>query len=225
MLKACGAERVILTDIELLSDSTTFRHASDLVEKSLDRLADVSGVERELLKTNLFRVNFEEYRSPPRLDELQSNSVDLVYSRTVLEHIPKSVLKKLLVEWSRLLNPGGFCIHFIDNSDHFQHRDKSLSRLNFLTLSDRAWKFACFNPQNYQNRLRHSDYLKLFSNAGFDLVYVKGKLDTQALADLDHLVIDKKFTGYDREDLAILTSVIVAQNPVGHEYTSLDSGG
>ena len=225
MLKACGAERIILTDIERLSDSTTFNYASNLVEKSLDRLAEVSCAEQQLLKANLFRLNVEEYRCPPRLDELQSNSVDLVYSRTVLEHIPEPVLRELLAEWRRRLRPGGFCIHLIDNSDHFEHRDKSLSRLNFLTLSDRAWKFACFNPQNYQNRLRHSDCLKLFGNTGYDLVYVDGKPDAQALADLDHLAIDKKFAGYDREDLAILTSVIVARKPIDHEMACLNSGG
>lgn len=213
ILKACGAERIILTDIERLSDPTTFRHARDLVEKSLDELVDVSGAEQELLRANLFRLDVEEYRCPPQLDGLQSNSVDLVYSRTVLEHIPEPALKELLAEWRRLLRPGGYCVHFIDNSDHFEHRDKSLSRLNFLTLSDRAWSFACFNPQNYQNRLRHSDYLKFFGNAGYDIVYVDGKPDAQALADMDHLAIDKKFARYDREDVAILTSVIVARKP------------
>ncbi len=214
MLKACGAQRIILTDIERLSDSTTSNYASDLVEKSLDRLAEMSCAEQQLLKSNLFRLNVEEYRCPPRLDELQNNSVDLIYSRTVLEHIPERVLTELLTEWKRLLRPGGFCIHIIDNSDHFEHRDKSLSRLNFLALSGWAWKLACFNPQNYQNRLRHSDYLRLVRYAGYDLLYVEGKPDVQALADLDHLVIDKKFAGYDREDLAILTSIIVARKPL-----------
>lgn len=214
MLKACGAKRIILTDVDRLSDPNTFRYARDLVEKSLDSLVDVSGVDQELLRANLSRLNVEEFRCPPRLDELPSNAVDLVYSRTVLEHIPEIVLRELLVEWRRLLRPGGFCIHFIDNSDHFEHRDKSLSRLNFLTLSDRAWKFASFNPHNYQNRLRHSDYLKFFVSAGYELVYVHGKPDAQALADLDHLAIDEKFAAYDRRDLSILTSVVVARKPI-----------
>jgi SAM-dependent methyltransferase len=214
MFKACGAERIILTDVERLSDATTNLNARDFVEKSLHRLADVSGKEQEQLIANLSRLDIEEYRCPPRLDELGSNSIDLIYSRTVLEHIPEPILRESLEVWRRLLRPGGFCIHIIDNSDHFEHRDKRLSRLSFLTLSDRAWRFACFNPQNYQNRFRHSDYLKFFDNYGYEIVHVEGKPDAQALADLDQLDIDKKFVGYDKEDLAILTSVIVARKPI-----------
>jgi SAM-dependent methyltransferase len=214
MLKACGANRIILSDIERLCDFRTFSHAEDFVEKSLDRLSEVSAIEDRVLRKNLLRHDVEEYRCPPRLDELKNGSFDLVYSRTVLEHIPELVLAELLLEWRRLLAPGGFSIHFIDNSDHFEHRDKTLSRLNFLTLPDWAWKFACFNPQNYQNRLRHSDYLNLFRNAGYELLHVEGTPDAQALAALDHLVIGEKFAGYDKTDLAILTSVIVARKPI-----------
>lgn len=214
MLKACGAKKIILTDIERLCDLTTFNHAKDLVEKRLDRLSEVSAIEDRVLRKNLLRLDVEEYRCPPRLDELINSSLDLVYSRTVLEHIPEPLLAKLLVEWQRLLAPGGFSIHFIDNSDHFEHRDKSLSRLNFLTLPDWAWKFACFNPQNYQNRLRHSDYLNLFRDAGYELLHVEGTPDAQALMALDHMVIGEKFASYDRTDLAILTSVIFARKPI-----------
>ena len=35
------------------------------------------------------------------------NSVDMVYASHVIEHIPRSNLKKTLVEWHRVLKPGG----------------------------------------------------------------------------------------------------------------------
>ncbi|MDJ0711385.1 MAG: methyltransferase domain-containing protein [Woeseiaceae bacterium] len=211
LLKALGAERLILTDIERLSDSDTALHAKGIVEESLSDLAEVCGKDLEELRSNLARVDVEEYRCPPRLAEVPDSSVDLVYSRTVLEHIPVPDLESLLSEWRRVLKPGGFCIHIIDNSDHFEHREKQLSRLNFLTVSEPLWAIACFNPQNYQNRLRHSDYVRLFGAADYELVYVDGSPDRQALADLRTLSIDPRFSGYTQEDLAILTSIVVAR--------------
>ncbi len=224
MLKACGAGRLILTDIEHLSDANTARHARILVEQSLGRLAEASDIDTQSLKANLARPGLEDYRCPPALEQLRDHSVTLIYSRAVLEHIPKPTIEDLFREWRRLLMPGGACIHFIDNSDHFEHTDKRLSRLNFLTVSDWAWRFACLNPQNYQNRLRHSDYLVLFRDAGYELLHSEGEPDPQARADLNRLVLNRRFTRYDKDDLAILTSMVVARKPVSPESYGTSSG-
>ncbi|MEO1594065.1 MAG: methyltransferase domain-containing protein [Pseudomonadota bacterium] len=212
LLKARGAARLVLTDIEPLCDAATMSFASGLVRDELPRLSAVSGLDVATLETNLAREGIEEYRCPPRVDALPDDSLDLVYSRTVLEHIPPAVLTDLLAEWQRILKPGGTCVHLIDNSDHFEHRDKRLSRLNFLALSDFAWAVASFNAQNYQNRLRHPDYVRMFSDAGFELLHVEGEPDAQALEDLDRLNIDAQFSHYSDDDLATLTTVIIARN-------------
>ena len=214
LLKAYGARRLILTDIERFCDARTESFAQSLTEKAIPQLALASGKEQDALHVGLLRSNVEEYRCPPRLSELDPYSIDLVYSRSVLEHFPEPFLIASLAEWKRILKPSGHCIHFIDNSDHFEHRDKALSRLNFLTLSDFAWKVACINPQNYQNRLRHSDYLRLFRDAGYDLVHVDGVVNAQLLADLPNLRVAGKFRAYEPEDLATLLTIIVAKPQV-----------
>jgi SAM-dependent methyltransferase len=211
MLKAVGAERLILTDIERLSDSTTFRHAEDLVLSAVDRIAAAGAISEQAVLANLAAPGSMEMRCPSNTQDLAANSVDLIYSRTVLEHIPRPPLVTLLDEWYRLLAPGGFAIHFIDNSDHFEHRDKSLSRLNFLTMSDSVWKFACFNQQNYQNRMRHSDYLVMFDR--YEVVHVDRYVYERALADLKHLRLNPAFAHYDNEDLATLSTTIVLRKP------------
>lgn len=221
MLRAAGAERIILTDIERLGDEATWKHAETFVASALGRLAEASGLDEASLWTNLARSDVEEYRVPPRLAALPEGSIDLVYSRTVLEHIPPDLLRTQLEEWRRLLRPGGCCIHFIDNSDHFEHMEERLSRLNFLSVPDWAWKIACFNPQNYQNRLRHSDYIGLFRNAGYELVHVEGEIDQQALADLRKMKLNKRFSLYKDDDLATLTSVIVARKPASDTAQSV----
>jgi predicted SAM-dependent methyltransferase len=42
-----------------------------------------------------------------QLNMFPDNSVDLIYASHVLEHIPRSRLKKTLKEWHRALKPGG----------------------------------------------------------------------------------------------------------------------
>jgi len=213
ILKACGAGWIILTDVERLCDEATFAQARRFVESELGQVAQASLMTEAQLQGNLSRSGVEDYRCPPRTDDLADGSVDLVYSRTVLEHIRPPLLETLLQEWRRLLRPGGCGIHFIDNSDHFEHADKHLSRLNFLTVPDWAWAIATFNGQNYQSRLRHSDYVTMFRAAGFDLVHVEAEVNAQALADLDSLDLTDAFRHRDRNDLATLTSIIVARNP------------
>jgi hypothetical protein len=49
----------------------------------------------------------------------------------------------------------------IDYRDNVSYGDPGISIYNFLTFSDAEW--ARWNPRlSYQNRLRHSDYFKLF---------------------------------------------------------------
>jgi len=62
-----------------------------------------------------------------------------------------------------------FAIHFIDLSDHFKHQDKSITSINFLRYSDEEWDKIAGNEFVYCNRLRASDYLVLFKEAGFDI--------------------------------------------------------
>ncbi|MEM6808758.1 MAG: class I SAM-dependent methyltransferase [Pseudomonadota bacterium] len=212
LFKAHGAQSIVLTDVEPLCDAQTAALAASLAQKALPDLNAITGQDLAILESNLAREGIESYRCPPQLEGLPDQSIDLIYSRTVLEHIPQPALVALLQEWRRLLRPGGCCIHIIDNSDHFEHRDKRLSRLNFLTLTNVAWRVASFNGQNFQNRLRHSDYVTLFRDAGFELLHVEGEPDPKTLEDLKTLRINPAFAHYTPEDLATLTSIVIARN-------------
>lgn len=210
---AAGVSRVILTDIEQLADEQTFAHGRDLAAAKLRDLSDIIRVDEGKLQNNLLRPDCFDYRCPPKLEELASESIDLIYSRTVLEHMDPGTLEALQHEWCRLLRPGGLCIHIIDNSDHFEHRDKRLTRLNFLQLSGWKWKLACLNPQHYQNRLRHSDYVTMFNDGPLALLESEGKPDFKTLEIVDSLHLAPEFQHYQKEDLAILTSLIICQKP------------
>jgi SAM-dependent methyltransferase len=52
-----------------------------------------------------FRVNTSE-----RLESLESDSIDLVYTRLVLQHMPPRYIRAYLAEFVRVLRPGGVAV-------------------------------------------------------------------------------------------------------------------
>lgn len=141
---------------------------------------------------------------------LDAGSLDVVFSRAVLEHIPEPVIRGIFRESRRLLRPGGAMCHFVDNSDHWEHRDKSISRINFLRQSEWVWRFTCVNPLNYQNRLRHQDYLNILREEGFRVVRVDREIDEKSLRLLPQMKLAGRFRGRSHDDLAAITSHILA---------------
>ena len=91
----------------------------------------------------------------------------------------------------------------IDYRDNFSYGDPHISIYNFLKYSDQEW--ARWNPRlSYQNRLRHSDYFKLFDAVGFTILEASSSLDgPEAAAALKELPLADKFRSYTLSDLAI----------------------
>jgi hypothetical protein len=157
------------------------------------------------------------YLAPRELAQaaVAARSLDLILSRAVLEHIPPDPLKAMLIRCRALLTPTGVMAHIIDNSDHRQHTDSSLSPVDFLRYSDGMYRvLSALHPRNYLNRLRHSDYLRLVRQAGFAIVRDASTPDPRALRDLQTLRINRKYAESSREDLAVLTSILIARPAV-----------
>lgn len=206
----CGARRVVMTDIERLMDAQTIERARQVVGAELGRVARELGLDEAEAAARLrsgfdpdYLVGWDSARHP-------AGSVDVVVSRAVLEHVPPPAIEAWTADFSRILRPGGVMCHVIDNSDHWEHHDKTLSRIDFLRYEDGLfWRLACRDPQAYQNRLRHSDYLALFRRHGWTAVVDEGTPDEKCLRDLRTLPLASPFRGRDPRDLAILSSVFV----------------
>lgn len=217
ILWLCGAERLYLTDVARYLDQQTLNLARQNLRLHADLVEHELGIPRSVVEEKLSRATALshfgfEYLAPIKWDALSSADIDYVISRAVLEHIPSRDIPKILVEISHVLKPGGLLANIIDNSDHFQHQDSSISRLNFLQFSDTTWGLIC-SLTDQQNRLRHSDYRKIFSSSGFQILYERRYVDPGTLSTLDQLKIQPKFRTYDREDLATLTSYFVLRKP------------
>ena len=137
-----------------------------------------------------------------------SDFFDLIYSHTVLEHVPTKDILPLLTECRRILRPDGIISCFIGYADHWHYFDRSITPYNFLQYSERQWRK--YSPSfQYQNRLRHSDYLKLFEEAGFEVLEVNPTSEDDAVFDTVRL--HPEFSRYDRDDLKIIEAWVVGK--------------
>ncbi len=66
-------------------------------------------------------------------------------------------------------SPGGVVSCRIDLTDYFAYCDAKLSTYNFLRFSGFTWRFIV-SPLNFNNRLRRGDYLRMATEAGFQVV-------------------------------------------------------
>jgi SAM-dependent methyltransferase len=207
-----GAERLLLTDIQRLMDERTVEEAKRTLRESATKVADKLGLAEGEVRARLDRPFPHDYFVPWNPRDLADGSVDVVISRTVLEHIPPDVLEGYMPEFARILRPGGMMCHVIDNSDHWEHHDKSISRLHFLRYEEGLlWRTLCV--RRYQNRLRHSDYMNLFERHGFVPLFVEAEPDARSMDAVKSLPLASPFRGRDAADLAILTSTVVLRRP------------
>jgi SAM-dependent methyltransferase len=156
------------------------------------------------------------YRAPcdARATGFDDASVDYITSTSTLEHIPADDIRLILRESRRILRPDGRMSMLIDYQDHYSYADSSISAYNFLRFEEREW--ARWNPSlQYQNRLRHSDYLEMFESDGFEVIdeeIVAGSpADLETIAQLPPA---PEFSDRDAADVAIRLAMVTLR-PAG----------
>ena len=180
-----GCKSLTLVDAQRLMDDHTFQETCRQLlgysqEISVQMKIEKCSVENKLaklasmsLKSALTEINCN-YIAPYDLlnNDMPDQSFDIVTSRAVLEHIPPRIVRNMFCEFKRLLRKDGVMCHIIDNSDHWANSDKTICRLNFLKYSQTTFDFiSSLNPLDYQNRLRHSEYIKIMQDVAFKVIY------------------------------------------------------
>jgi hypothetical protein len=207
-----GARRIITVDLHK-------RLELELTRKSLEWMVfhrdQVQTMYSPIVTLDLFQERFEvlerfqqtpqrffeeagiEYLAPQDAARicLPAESVDVHFSVTVLEHIPLTSLKDILIEGKRILKSNGVAIHFIDLSDHFQHQDHSITKINFLRFSETEWEKLAGNEFAYCNRLRARD-------SGYENHRVDVDVDSLCLEALKNgFRVDRNFTHFTPAEL------------------------
>ena len=138
------------------------------------------------------------------LAEIPTASVDFAFSNSALQHVPRADIPVLAAELRRVLKPSGVATNTID------FRDMLGGALNHLTVPRRLWESPLIaSSMAYTNRLRCSDIVSLFSDAGFDV-----ELATQKRWDTvptPRSALAREFSGISDDDLATFHIDMVAR--------------
>jgi len=137
------------------------------------------------------------------LAALDSGSVDLIVSNSVLEHVrdPLACFR----ECFRVLAPGGAMLHQVDYRDHFFKYP-----FQFLTFSQAVWD-NLLDPGDLP-RHRLDDHLDALARGGFQAQVLERSSDPAALAAVAPF-LDSRFAARDRDMLATTTAAIACRKP------------
>jgi hypothetical protein len=202
-LRMMGVARVTSLDMSRLARLDLIDHGVRIIASQLGRPAP------SLRKWDDLERFGVRYVAPSTLEacRLPAQSVSCVFSVDTLEHIPVGQLRSFLSESRRVISEDGLVIHIVDYSDHFARDDASLHQLHFLQYSDAQW--APFNSKlQYVSRLRHSQYVRMLEQEGFQLISAKhDRLPTDP-AIMNNLA--DRFVGFSEDDLFATRSLLIA---------------
>jgi len=159
------------------------------------------------------------YPGDARATGLADQSIDLIVSSNVLEHIPAEVLEEIHRESFRVLRRDGLSVHRFNPQDHYATVDSSITHANFLQYSTQAWHWYGGSGLAYHNRLRAPDYRRLFTAAGFELEICRERVDQRSLEHLQSgkLQAHPEFQGYSFAELAVDYMWVAGRKPASTE--------
>jgi hypothetical protein len=190
----------------------------DLYPEFFPRISESLGIEQTVLQQRLsgFRRAEKEplrdclseagihYHAPADAANtgLPANSVDLYFSIAVLEHVSKADVERMGVESHRVLKAGGLSYHHIGLHDHLAETDSAATKINFLKFSDSTWQILGQNRIQFHNRLRQSEFVEIFKDAGFEILLCQSEVDEISLKAIPTMRLNKKYRTFDAVDLA-----------------------
>lgn len=181
--------------------------------------------------------------TPAELADIASNSVDIVFSQSVLEHVsdPLAVLQKNF----DVLKPGAFAFHAVDLTEH----GSSFEPLRFLKEHHDEYVERTGGPEN---RVRYSEFIDMIRQVGFEIhstkLYTKqnehlpnGSVDiakhmesgfrlSESYSSLDAVVpwvddayksqFSAPYSSMDNRDLSVLYFDVICRKPEANPTSS-----
>jgi ubiquinone/menaquinone biosynthesis C-methylase UbiE len=169
------------------------------------------------------RISYRAPQDAASLKDIPDESLDMVFSNSVLEHIPGQVIGQIVRESWRVLKRDGLTVHAVACNDHYAHFDRSISFINFLKYPAGRWQFWN-NPLNYQNRLRAPDFIRLVDSNGFEILHEARVVRPGTREALSKMVVAPEFRSYRAEDLIATTVGFVARKQDLRRAREFDGG-
>jgi SAM-dependent methyltransferase len=154
------------------------------------------------------------YRAPADAADpgLADGAIDILFSNSVLEHVPPDAIDRLHRASLRLLRPGGWIFHSVNCGDHYAYADSKVHQLHYLQFNDRQWAFWN-NRFLYQNRLRAHQFVEAARDAGFEILLDTSHARPQRLEQLRAMTVAAEFAGIPEEKLCITTVDFIGRKP------------
>ncbi len=202
--KIFNSPKVYLIDIKDFADKNILIYKDIIKSLNLNIFEEKKLREFETLEDILEALNaYYLVDGLKSLENIQSNSVDYLFSHSVMEHIRFSELDKYIQEMYRVLKPNGLISHNINYKDHL---DESL---NSLRLPFKIWESDFFaNSGFYTNRVPAIEMHKKFKRLGFKMVWEN--FSKWPSLPLKRKYIHNEFQEYTDADLMNSTSSFIA---------------
>ena len=181
----------------------------DEVRRRYDRLRDGITGAVDLARATGGVIQYLPFADARRTG-LPERSVDLVFSNSVLEHVPPDRIPDMFQESTRILVDTGLMYHGVNCGDHYAYFDTSITQLHYLQYSDAEWSMWN-NDFLYQNRLRAHEFLGLAEAAGFEVIFTTATPSEQKLAQLRGVAVHAQFARFSPKQLCITSNDFVAR--------------
>ena len=217
-LRFQGVPRITCIDIGRLARLDLIQHAANYLALKDGTAVPVFRTWKDLCDFGI------DYVAPGNIEAMAARGerADCFYSTDVLEHIPVDALFRTIRASSSLLGHRGLSVHAVDYSDHYARSQAGLSRFNFLTYSDAQWKR--YNPSlHYVNRLRHSQLVRLFTDAGFNVLCEEPTVNAPEVNIIESLA--DQFRGLEPADLFTQQAWLVCRHRNSSEPTHRGAAG
>jgi SAM-dependent methyltransferase len=197
---AMGSSSLVLVDSGNYAHRNTNKYKSQIEKfsKNFPKLAVPDYAEANNIE-NMLSIAGGKYLSNGlnSLCKLESNSLDLIYSQAVLEHIRHDEFKEMMVQCHRLLKNDGIMSHVVDYKDHLG------GGLNNLRFSSSLWEknWFAFNSGFYTNRLRMSEMILICESIGLKVLVHDVKYWNSLPIQYNNLA--KEFRSFSENELLI----------------------
>ena len=200
MMRLAGAKQVVTLDITRWLNIRELRETYQELRTRIPSIAhhlqmDLAEVESRFPKQledqgtveSLLQPFQIEYHCPANAQSTQlgDQSVDVVVSSNVLEHLAPEVLLAAHAETKRILKPDGAVVHRFNPEDHFAETDWTITGVNCLQYTARQWYWYGGSGLAYHNRLRCVEHRECMERAGLETIISRVRTNHRALRALE----------------------------------------
>ena len=139
-----------------------------------------------------------------RMHEIQGNSVDLVISQAVMEHVDH--LEETYAECFRILRPGGFMSHQIDLRCH----DTALEWNGHWKYSELTWRLMRGGRPWFINRQPYSAHISIATRVGFT---IRAETQQSSSFGISREQLAGRFKTLSEQDLLTAGIFLLASKP------------